>query len=480
MTFSASVPKSSIVFLTESNQFKRKYSSAYRALRDYYCKRDAKEDDRIALRRKERRAIIKYLLSLHTKDSKINLYGLDTTNHYRVYASKGVDRKNVRSKNNRLSEAGYEYSVLCNLKENHWSIPVSIERVGSSDNKYTVGVSQILDAHCAGEQDSITIGVGDAAYSNCGYIEPLYHKDNLVSITRDRKNRVVHRMFTGKQKASGRKRFYGERVYLTGKNINIYPDNETEFSDIIQRGKHAKVILKEYKMLLIKGRKFHSMKDKPVNYVKAEVYAIDGNRMYKHDLLICVSGKHRDLISAKSVYEYYKSRFDIEHFFKFAKSKLRFDKLQTTNPDIDEDYCLFTAIAYNHIYHLKDYVQTVKDYDWYKSKNKNKTPSIVYRSISELKDSFYDITSPPKIRGIPDERNIRKSFTKKGKAPVIIKSTKSDKVEICIKVPFGKTKKFVQTAFNANKLDKQTLIAKISDLHKKIMPIPEPNMTQLR
>ena len=54
-------------------------------------------------------------------------------------------------------------------------------------------------------------------------------------------------------------------------------------------------------MLLVKGRKSHSMKDKPVNYVKAEVYDIDGNRIYKHDLLICVSGKHRDLLSAKSV-----------------------------------------------------------------------------------------------------------------------------------------------------------------------------------
>ena len=42
--------------------------------------------------------------------------------------------------------------------------------MGSSDNKYAIGVSQILEAHCAAEQDSITIGVGDAAYSNCGYI----------------------------------------------------------------------------------------------------------------------------------------------------------------------------------------------------------------------------------------------------------------------------------------------------------------------
>ena len=87
-------------------------------------------------------------------------------------------------------------------------------------------------------------------------------------------------MFAGNQKPSGRKRFYGERVYLTGENINISPDNEIEFSDIIQNGTQVKVILKEYKTLLVKGRKSHSMKDKPVNYVKAEVYDVDGNIEY--------------------------------------------------------------------------------------------------------------------------------------------------------------------------------------------------------
>ena len=44
LTFSDSVPKSSIVFLTESDQFKRNYSNTHRALRDYYCKRDAKKE----------------------------------------------------------------------------------------------------------------------------------------------------------------------------------------------------------------------------------------------------------------------------------------------------------------------------------------------------------------------------------------------------------------------------------------------------
>ncbi len=55
-----------------------------------------------------------------------------------------------------------------------------------------------------GEQDSIIIS-GDAAYSNCGYIEPLYNKDNLISLTRDRKNRAIYAVFSGNQKKFGRK-----------------------------------------------------------------------------------------------------------------------------------------------------------------------------------------------------------------------------------------------------------------------------------
>jgi len=169
----------------------------YRALKNYSCPRDTANDQKFILRRKERRQIIKYLTSLYTKNSRRNVYAIDTTNHYRSCASKGRDRKNVRSKNNKFSEAGYEYSTLCNLKEDDWSIPVNIERVGSGDNKYTIGVKQILDAHSCGEQDSVTVGIGDAAYSNCKYIEPIYNKDNLISITRDRKNRATYSIFSG-------------------------------------------------------------------------------------------------------------------------------------------------------------------------------------------------------------------------------------------------------------------------------------------
>ncbi|CAM9609912.1 unnamed protein product, partial [Choristocarpus tenellus] len=140
-------------------------------------------------------------------------------------------------------------------------------------------------------------------------------------------------------------------------------------------------VLSEYKNILVRGHKQESMKRNPVNYVKVEVYDTEVNKVYKNDLWICASGKKRNILTANEVYNYYKSRFDIEHFFKFAKSKLRFDKFQTTDPELDEDYCMFAMITYNHLYHLKDYASLTKEYDWHKSKGRNSTPSLVYRSI---------------------------------------------------------------------------------------------------
>ncbi len=104
------------MFLTESELFKRKYSSVYRVLKSYFWARNANADQKISLRRKKRRKFIKYLTTLYIKNNKRNIYALDTTNHYRSCVSKGGDQKNIRSNNNKLSEAGDEYSVLYKIK----------------------------------------------------------------------------------------------------------------------------------------------------------------------------------------------------------------------------------------------------------------------------------------------------------------------------------------------------------------------------
>lgn len=57
------------------------------------------------------------------------------------------------------------------------------------------------------------------------------------------------------------------------------------------------------------------MSDKPLNFIQVKVLDASGNRKYNRDLWLCVSGQQKDKISGKEVYEYYRQRFDIEHFF---------------------------------------------------------------------------------------------------------------------------------------------------------------------
>ena len=62
---------------------------------------------------------------------------------------------------------------------------------------------------------------------------------------------------------------------------------------------------------------------------------------------------------------------------------------------------------------------------------------------------------------------------------MITKSEKNNNIEISIKMPFGKSRQFAKTSFNANDLDQETLITKISALHKKITANIDPNLMQL-
>ena len=71
----------------------------------------------------------------------------------------------------------------------------------------------------------------------------------MISLTRDRKNRAVYRVFSGDQKKLGRKRCYGERINLTEANAKLTPHGVTEFDNISKKGIVTKIVLREYKNL---------------------------------------------------------------------------------------------------------------------------------------------------------------------------------------------------------------------------------------
>ena len=149
------------------------------------------------------------------------------------------------------------------------------------------------------------------------------------------------------KKGSGRKRHYGEKSKLNDPESLPTPNFAEEFEEVLRNGSIQTVKLSIYKGYICRGSKNYKMSHVEVNFVKAEVFKENGHRKYDRDLWIEVVGKKKDEISPRDIYLHYKSRFDIEHFLKFGKSKLLMDKFQSSDPARDEDFMMFSAIAYH-------------------------------------------------------------------------------------------------------------------------------------
>ena len=64
-------------------------------------------------------------------------------------------------------------------------------------------------------------------------------------------------------------------------------------------------------------------------------------------LWIGIAGKARNKVTTIDGLKEYADRFDFEHFFKFSKSKLLMDKIQSSDSKKDEDFMLMTGVAYH-------------------------------------------------------------------------------------------------------------------------------------
>ena len=84
---------------------------------------------------------------------------------------------------------------------------------------------------------------------------------------------------------------------------------------------------------------------------------------------------------------------------------------------------LMTAIAYHVLCKSSELLNEINVRAWENKKRINsKSPSNIFRAaaISDVFDQVY--TGEIKKRGIPDDRNIRKSFTSKQNQPIMRKS----------------------------------------------------------
>ncbi len=124
----------------------------------------------------------------------ISVLAIDTTVSSKKDSKKAIDRTYIRQNANNRPVAGYEYSVVCIGAQPKWSVPISINRVKSDENKYSKGSKQIMKIVKQIPQKALNITVGDAGYSALSFIHPLHNEANTVTITRQRINRSIYKI----------------------------------------------------------------------------------------------------------------------------------------------------------------------------------------------------------------------------------------------------------------------------------------------
>jgi len=291
------------------------------------------------------------------ENRRFRLFALDVTPTPRVHAHTLDDRSYVYQANQIgvPVTVGLESSVLTYLPEHsaeeaNWQLPVSIERITSETSACEVAKTQLhlLDESLAADL-RLTLIVADCAYGN---LEP--YSEYQIVIARGRTDRQGKRPFKNDQiverkrgrpnkYASGRIRFCEDLPPGTDGGS----DEESEYEDTVGR-KQVTVLLNRWNEVYIEG---HS---ETVDVVKAELFSQnDPTKTLMTPLLLILSGKHRREITALEAYQNYRRRFDIEHFFRFAKQKLLWCAYQTPDLDHQISWWWFCCMAYWLLYHVR-------------------------------------------------------------------------------------------------------------------------------
>ena len=97
-----------------------------------------------------------------------------------------------------------------------------------------------------------------------------------------------------------------------------------------------------------------------------------------------------------------------------------------------------------------------------------------YKIIELCQKSSKVYAGEIKKRGIPDERNIKKSFTSKQNQPIMRKARDPTKIQVEIKSAFGKSPIISKTSINTQQESKEIFRMKIlekdDEIYEKIHP----------
>lgn len=429
----------SVVQLSESTCFKRKYSSITDAISNGLPTADWK-------------AISKHTFKTVFDDTagKPPFFVIDCTPNPRPFSRKLSDRTITHQPNpapgNKPICVGHQYSCLALSRTDAWAhnkkwiIPISMKRVSSNEKGNEVGMQQLVD-HITqfGLENELVISGGDSLYgteqcrSIAGKVNNLVH---LFRVNSKRNLFCMPSVDSSEPPGRGCKKKYGSKMALSNPDTYPNPDKKGETAYVTRSGKIHKVLIEGWENMLMRGSRTYRAYEHPMTLIRIRVFNDKGDLVFKRPLWIALFGTRRNGISLISAYQYYASRYDIEHFFRFGKNKLLLSEYQTPDTAHEENWWSLCALAYNQLYLARSLAQKLpKPWERYLpeyrdtvDKQHSATPSQTQRGF----DKVLEVTGSPAASCVPRGRSPGKikgqSGAKRTEQKIIFKSKKPSKI----------------------------------------------------
>jgi len=359
----------SVVKLSLNPLFRREYSSITDVIDNFPELVEKEEpcatDARPQLEQKKLSRLIAKHCAEPSEQRQFYLFAADCSSNPRPYASKLTDRSSVYAPNqvpgNKPIAIGHQYANLVYLPEkapgaSPWVLPLSAQRVDTESIGHEVDISlmeQLLDDDELDFKSQFCVLVADTPHSSINCRRRVVSYSNLVMVARIRGNRNV---FSMPAADDGKKRF-GAKMNLNKKQTHRQADVVEQFDITTPHGKQRTVKLEAWNDMLVRGGDGFNSDKHPFTLVKVTMLNSDGNEIYNKPMWLMAQGERRAELSLRDIYESYRQRFDIEHFFRFGKQRLLMDKFQTADTKHEESWWQLVLLAYVQLYLSKELSQ---------------------------------------------------------------------------------------------------------------------------
>ena len=371
---------------------------------------------------------------------KFFLFGIDVTPTARPFAQRLADRTSVYQPNpigsNKPITIGHAYSVLAALPEKEtptsppWVVPLLIHRVDSVHTATQIAVAQtrvLLNRLPPKLQKRLCVEVVDSAYSYVAFLSPLAAQPDLVIITRARNNRVFYAppAPTPETSPAGHPTWYGSDMALKKPETWTPPAEVQTTTWTTRHGKTFTVRLEAWQEIRMRGHKNQPMQAVPFTLVRVQVLNALGQPVSKRPLWLIVVGKRLSELSRVDIWEAYRQRYDLEHFFRFSKQRLLLTAYQTPHTPYEENWWQIGPLAYVQLWLVRHLVESLPR-PWERYLPTPSTgpvsPATAQRRFAEIVQQIGTPAAAPKPRGNPLGRTKGTRPMSRPRQPVIKKS----------------------------------------------------------